>query len=63
MAKQVKIIWIYKGLTGVGQPTVQAEEEIAELLNQGWKIVTAGGGGGSTEKSASGFIVLVLDEG
>jgi hypothetical protein len=62
MAKEVKIIWIYKGLGGVGQPTAQAEQEIAELLDQGWVIAGAGGGGsGADSKSASGFVILVRD--
>jgi hypothetical protein len=68
MPKEVKIIWFHEGdvYRAKGYSTPNAEKVIADLLNQGWVIVTAGGGGtvsradevGKEKLSVHGFVVL-----
>jgi hypothetical protein len=66
MNKAVKIIQF--SLWKRGFDVQQAEEELTTLVNQGWRIVAAGGCGASTAQGAKvawaegyGFVVLEAD--
>jgi hypothetical protein len=39
-----------------------AEEELAQLVNGGWEIITAGGGGGYGGVGFVGFVVLTREQ-
>ncbi len=63
--KEVKIVWIshvsFVGGDNEGgkylDHTKEHEETLTKLVNEGWRIITAGGGHGYTQ-SVSGFVIL-----
>ncbi len=56
--KKVKILKITSG----GKPPVAEQEiKLAQLLNDGWQIVTAGGGTGRATADTIGFVILVKE--
>ena len=50
MAKQIKIFVVRYG----PEEIIKTERELADLVNNGWKIVASGGGG-------AGFVILQKD--
>ena len=62
MAKRVKIVKVLlEGGRKAEQQVRYAEQELAELLNDGWQIVAAAGGTGKVVWEAAGFVVLQKD--
>jgi hypothetical protein len=67
--KEVKIIWIShisfegsdKGGSQYFDHTREHEEALTKLVNEGWRIITAGGGHGYTQ-SVSGFVILQREQ-
>ena len=52
--KEVKIVWVHRYDGEWVDVTSEYESDLAELLNEGWQIVTSGGGNG-------GFVILVRE--
>ena len=54
---EVKIVWVFY------ENPNEKEEELAELLNKGWRIAAAGGGppGGAEAGDVVGFVILQRD--
>lgn len=71
MSHNVRIIWFgqlrqehLQQSLGAYLQTEEAQQAIAELLDQGWKVIASGGSGTGSESEwlAFGYVVMAIDE-
>ena len=58
MKREVKILPLTLGEGRKATKVKEAECELAELLNAGWRIISAGGGSGILVWDVAGFVIL-----